>query len=283
MLSGKTIIVAGATRGFGRHIAHRLHAEGAELLALGRDEAKLNSLRNDLGERVMTLPVNLATQAGVDATYSFARERWPRLDVLINNFAIQGPIGCFWKSDADEWSKTIATNLLAPVNLCRVFAPWMIEAGAGKIVNVSGGGATAPRQNFTAYGTSKAGLVRFSETLAEELRPHNVTVNCIAPGTMTTDMHREIFVAGSEAAGEKEYGQSKALLSNGETAPSQALDLITFLASTESDSITGKLISAVWDPWRSIATHLGDLDSDIYTLRRITPEDRGLSWEKSQA
>jgi len=282
MLSGKNIIVAGATRGFGRHIARRLHAEGADLLILGRNKAKLHSLRDELGERVTSLPVNLATQEGIDATYGCARDQWPCLDVLINNFAVQGPIGCLWNNDTEAWTKTIATNLLAPVNLCRVFAPWMIEAGAGKIVNMSGGGAAAPRPNFTAYGTSKAGLVQFSETLAEELRPHNVTVNCIAPGTMATDMHKEIVDAGSKVAGEKEHGQSQALLRDGETVPLQALDLVTFLASAESNGITGKLISAVWDPWRSIAAHLGELDSDVYTLRRIVPEDRGLSWEDSQ-
>lgn len=282
MLANKTIIIAGATRGFGRHIARRLHAEGAELIILGRAAEKLGELRDELGERVIDLAVDLTTPEGIDATYRCAREHWPRLDVLINNFAIQGPIGCAWENDAGEWAKTIETNLLAPVNLCRVFVPWIIEAGAGKIVNVSGGGATAPRPKFTAYGASKAGLVRFSETLAEELRPHNVSVNCIAPGTMTTDMHQEIVAAGRDAAGETEHGQSEALLRDGETVPVQALDLVAFLASVESDGVTGKLISAAWDPWRSLAQHLAELDSDVYTLRRITPEDRGLSWEDSQ-
>jgi 3-oxoacyl-[acyl-carrier protein] reductase len=145
----------------------------------------------------------------------------------------------------------------------------MQAGGRGSIVNLSGGGATAPRPNFTAYGTSKAALVRFSETLAREVESSGIRVNCVAPGGLNTDMLREVLAAGPGRVG-PEYERALRRDKDGGDPPEQAAALVAFLLSDLSAPITGRLLSAVWDPWRTL--HLDDLrDTDLYTLRRVAP------------
>jgi 3-oxoacyl-[acyl-carrier protein] reductase len=203
----------------------------------------------------------------------------PHLDVLVNNAAMQGPIGQLWDNDFTLWQQAIQLNLLTPVALCRSFVPWMKDAGGGAIINLSGGGATGPRANFSAYATAKAGLVRFSETLAEETKSIGIRVNCIAPGAMKTAMLGEVLEQGAKIAGDREFAIATKVFSEGGASMDKVADLALFLASDAGKGITGKLISAVWDDWARWPEHLEELSaSDVYTLRRIAGRDRGLSW-----
>jgi 3-oxoacyl-[acyl-carrier protein] reductase len=223
--------------------------------------------------------MDLADHDCAERIVSAALASWPRVDVLINNAAIQGPIGPLVRNDWAAWVTTLQVNLITPTALCRQVVPWMTTQGSGSIINISGGGATAARPNYSAYATAKAGLVRLSETLAEELRPHGVRVNCVAPGAMATDMLGATAESGPDVAGAKEYEVATRVLRDGETAMRRATSLCLFLASPASSGVTGKLISAVWDPWEHLQEHRADLDgSDIYTLRRIVPKDRGKDW-----
>ena len=149
----------------------------------------------------------------------------------------------------------------------------------GTIVNISGGGATGPRPFFSAYGTAKAGLVRLSETLARETAGSGIRVNCIAPGAMNTNMNAAVLQAGAELAGADEFERAQRQAEAGGTPPDLAAELTVFLASPAGGEINGRLLSAVWDPWRELPSHARELaSSDIYTLRRIVPEDRGKTW-----
>lgn len=124
---------------------------------------------------------------------------------------------------------------------------------------------------------AKSALVRFTETLAVELADSGVTVNAVAPGAMNTRMVDEVVEAGPGGSGE--YFAAVARRTAGGHAPDAAVALIAWLASPASDGITGRLISAVWDPWETLAARREELaGSDIYTLRRIVPKDRGKSW-----
>jgi len=204
---------------------------------------------------------------------------WESLDVLVNNAGMLTPIGKVWDNDWHEWEMTIRVNLLAPVELCRACVPWMSARRQGKIINISGGGATRPRPHFSAYATAKAGLVRFSETLAHEVRDRQVQVNCVAPGAMNTEMLQAVLRAGPEHVGALEYAEALKQAETGGALPQRAAELCVFLASAASDGITGTLLSAVWDPWESLPERVHDVqNSDIYTLRRIVPSDRGLPW-----
>jgi 3-oxoacyl-[acyl-carrier protein] reductase len=274
------VLITGASRGLGQAIAREFWKRGASLALVARHHAALEDAAAQLPpsgtQTVEIIPADLSDPGAPAFLTEALRAKWQRLDALINNAAVTGPIGRVWENDWEEWQRTLQVNLLAPVALCRLAIPWMGRGGA--IVNLSGGGATGPRANFTAYGTAKAALVRFTETLAQEAAPLGIRVNAIAPGAMNTEMLEAVLRAGAGQAG-PEYERAVAQKQKGGQAPDQAAALAWFLASRESEGITGRLISAVWDPWERLAAHAGELGgSDIYTLRRITPEDRGKQW-----
>jgi 3-oxoacyl-[acyl-carrier protein] reductase len=274
------VLITGASRGLGQAIAREFWKRGASLALVARHRAALEDAAAQLPpsgtQTVEIIPADLSDPGSPAFLTEALRAKWQRLDALINNAAVTGPIGRVWENDWEEWQRTLQVNLLAPVALCRLAIPWMRRGGA--IVNLSGGGATGPRANFTAYGTAKAALVRFTETLAQEAAPLGIRVNAIAPGAMNTEMLEAVLRAGAGHAG-PEYERAVAQKQKGGQAPDQAAALAWFLASRESEGITGRLISAAWDPWERLAAHAGELGgSDIYTLRRITPEDRGKQW-----
>ena len=148
----------------------------------------------------------------------------------------------------------------------------------GKILVSGGGGATKPMPNFTAYAASKAGVVRFAETLAGEVAEDGIAINVIAPGALDTLMLDEVLKAGPHLVGEAFYEQCVEVKQRGGDSAELAARLCVFLASSRSDGISGKLISAKWDPWADLPQYTEFLESDIYTLRRIVPSDRGMAW-----
>jgi len=279
----KTCFITGASRGLGKHLALRFWDAGFNLCLVARSEEDLEKSARALperkGQQKIWLACDLANPASVVELIAKARKCLPRLDTLVNNAAIQGPIGPLWKNDVSMWQQVIQVDLLAPVTLCRAFVPWMIENGGGTIINLSGGGATSPRANFSAYATAKAGLVRFSETLAEETLQSGIRVNCISPGAMETAMVRDILEKGADKVGEKEFANANNVFAEGGASMDRVADLALFLATDAGEGITGKLISAVWDNWERWPGHLSELSSsDVYTLRRITGRDRGFPW-----
>lgn len=283
MMEGRWAIVTGASRGLGEHLARSYWDGGYSLCLVARSKAGLEKVASSLpgkkGQRRLCLACDFGDPDFVEEFGAKARAELPRLDVLVNNAAVHGPIGPLWGNDFKIWRHAIQVDLLAPIALCRAFVPWMVESGGGSIINLSGGGATGPRINFSAYGTAKAGLVRFSETLAEETKSLGIRVNCIAPGAMKTDMLDEILDKGADLAGEREFGIANKVFAEGGASMDSVADLALFLASDASKGITGKLISAVWDDWKQWPDHLDELSSsDVYTLRRIAGRDRGFPW-----
>jgi NAD(P)-dependent dehydrogenase (short-subunit alcohol dehydrogenase family) len=173
-------------------------------------------------------------------------------------------------------------NLLGSVSTCRAVVPHMRSRGGGKIIQISGGGATAPDPRFSAYAAAKAGIVRFMETIAEELRSDGIDVNSVAPGAVVTRMNDQRIAAGPENAGEEVWRVSMRRREEGANDPALCAALCVFLASPASNGLTGKLISAVRDDWKDLPNRIEVLRaSDIYTLRRITPADRRLAWTGS--
>lgn len=280
-LDGRTAVITGATSGLGAALASAFWSEGASLVLVARNGAALAAAASGLGERagqqVDTWRCDLGDAADLGRLVRALTDRPAPADILVNNAAIQGPVGPVWTCDPVEWRSALDVDLVAPVELCRAFVQARRRVGGrGKIINLSGGGATGSRPGFSAYATAKAGLVRFSETLADEVRDLGIDVNCMAPGVMPTRMTAGIVAAGADHAGATEV--ERARTASPETI-GRAVALCVYLASDDTNGITGKLIAALWDPWEQLPQYRDQLAStDVYTLRRIVPGDRGLSW-----
>ena len=229
---------------------------------------------------VEPITADISRPDGVERVVAHALERLDRIDVLVNNAGIYGPKGLTEEVPWDEWEHAVRVNLLGSVMCCRAVVPHFRANGYGKIIQLSGGGATAPLPRLSAYAASKAAVVRFAETLAEELRGTGVDVNAIAPGALNTRLLDEVLDAGPERVGASFFARAVEQRASGGTSLEVAAQLAVFLASGESDGITGKLISAPWDSWAEFPERKTDLESsDVYTLRRIVPADRDLGWE----
>lgn len=284
-LTGRTALITGGTRGLGLEIARAyLDAGAAGVCICGRDREAVELALAELaeraapGQRVLGEVADVSVPEEVRRLVETALAGLGGLTILVCNAGVYGPKGNVAEVSWTEWARAIEINLFGSVLPARAVAAHFAEQGYGKIVQLSGGGATKPLAGLSAYAASKAAVVRFSETLACELREHNVDVNAIAPGALNTRMLAEVLAAGPERVGADFHRRALEQRDSGGVPPRRGAELAVFLGSSASDGITGKLLSAVWDPWSELPGRRGELDSDLFTLRRIVPSDRGLDW-----
>ena len=275
LLQDLCALVTGASRGLGREIALHLARAGANVALTARQipgdvMVQMLAARADPAQRLVAIEEDLAAPGGPDRVADAALTAFTTIDILVNNAAVQGPIGAFPANDFDAWRHSFDVNLFAPARLIQRLLPAMTARGRGKIINLSGGGAASPRPDFSAYGAAKCALVRLTETLAEELRSDWIDINAIAPGAMNTRMLDEVLAAGPSRAS-REFAAAQARHRDGGASPARAAELAVFLASEASDGISGKLISAIWDPWPELSTDRSALAGENLTLRRVTP------------
>jgi NAD(P)-dependent dehydrogenase (short-subunit alcohol dehydrogenase family) len=284
-LDGRAAVVTGGSQGLGLAVAEAFIAEGADLLICARGGEALEKARAFLstrvrpGRRVLSTVVDVSRPEDAERLVRIAVDAFGRVDVLVNNAGVYGPMGLVEDVDWSEWARAIEINLMGTVLPCRAAMAHMKKAGCGKVINLSGGGATGPLPRFSAYAASKAAVVRFTETLAEEVRGHGIDVNAVAPGALNTRLLEEVLAAGPDKVGADFYDKALAQKEEGGASLENGAALCVYLASADSDGLTGKLISALWDPWETLAARAASLaKSDIYTLRRIVPKDRGEGW-----
>jgi 3-oxoacyl-[acyl-carrier protein] reductase len=281
-LCNKKVIITGASKGLGKEIAVHFIKAGASIAICSRHGDELNDVIRELksiacnDQLVCGISADISNIEGVKTFVQFSVERMGSVDCLVNNAGIYGPKGIIGELDLIKWIDAVEINILGVLYMCNTVVPYMKDNKKGKIINISGGGATKPMHGLSAYATTKAAVVRFTETMAMELKNDNIFINAIAPGALNTNMLEEILVEGKGKVSEEFYRASLAQKESGGTPLSKGAELCVYLASDESDGVTGKLISAVWDDYKTLHKHLDILDSDIYTLRRIVPEDRGV-------
>jgi NAD(P)-dependent dehydrogenase (short-subunit alcohol dehydrogenase family) len=271
MLKNKKVIITGAGRGIGRVISERFAREGASLVLISRTESELKEtleIIKPYSPDSFYYVADISNEAIVKAAVKSIKSKCGSIDILVNNAGVQSPIGPFYKNNLDEWKRNIEINLFGTLNLTWYILPQMIENKKGKIINLSGGGSTSARPNFSAYAVAKTGIVRFTENLAEEVRDFNIDVNAVAPGAVNTKMLEEVLKAKNLAG--IEFSEAMTRKEKGGNDPNLAADLICFLASGLSDGISGKLISAPWDPWKD-ESYQNELrnNKDVAVLRRI--------------
>jgi NAD(P)-dependent dehydrogenase (short-subunit alcohol dehydrogenase family) len=284
-LSGRTALITGASQGLGLEIARTYLEEGAAGVCIcGRDpDALANALAHLRehacdGQKVLGEVADVSCVADVGRLVDAAIGGLGDVTILVSNAGVYGPKGGIADASWQEWTRAVEVNLFGSVLPARELLVHFTSRGYGKVVQLSGGGATGPLPGLSAYAASKAAVVRFAETLAEELREHRVDVNAIAPGALNTRMLDEVIIAGPDRVGEAFHRRALEQQRSGGIPLRSGAKLAVFLGSAASDGITGKLLSAVWDPWRELPSHRAELDSDVYTLRRIVPRDRGLEW-----
>lgn len=285
LLKDRSAIITGASQGFGLAVAGAYVRAGANVMLCARDGDALERAREEIQalagptQRVWAQRADVSREEDVEALMKRAFAVWPRVHILVNNAGVYGPKGPIESVDWREWVRAIEINLLGSVLMCRAVLPHFKRHCYGKIVQLSGGGATNPLPRISAYAASKAAIVRFVETLAEEVRDEGIDVNAVAPGALNTRLLDEVLQAGPEKVGSAFYERSVKQKTQGGASLEHGAKLAVLLGSEASDGITGKLISAVWDPWERLPQHRDELRAtDVYTLRRIVPGDRDLHW-----
>ena len=269
-LRDKNVLITGGSRGIGKRLALGFAEQGARVGLLARSLPELDLAKLEIeqaGGNAYRIIGDVRDLEQVCAAVDRMQVAFGGpLDVLIAAAGVQGPIGPLLSTRPKVWNETLEINLIGAVNACRAALPQMIERRRGKIVLIAGGGSSQSRPNFGAYAASKAGLVRFAECLADEVRDHNVQVNCISPGGAYTHMTDEILHAGEERAGAREIVDAEQVRVTGGVAAEKQIQLALFLASDRSNHISGKLIH-INDDWRRLEQ--ANMKPELYTLRRV--------------
>ena len=262
----RTVVVTGGSMGIGRAVAKAFVQAGFNAMLCARGPAALEETATELtglahvGRRVLWKTCDVSDESQVAALAEEVGSQFGGCDVLINNAGVPGPIGPLESVDWSEWKRTLEINLHGVVLPCRAFIPQLKRSARGKILNFSGGGSTNSRPNFGAYAAAKTAVVRVSEILADELRDFGIDVNTVAPGAVRTRMNEATQHQNDDTC-----------------PPTLAAELCLFLASAACDGITGRLISARWDDWKSLPSRKNELaGTDLFTLRRVVPRDGDL-------
>ena len=263
------MLVTGAGRGIGKRLAIGFAAKGARLGLVARSKAELDLCHLEIehaGGNALRLRTDVSDYEQMCASIERMRVHFNKpVQVVICAAAIQGPIGPFVETTPKSWNELIHTNLIGVMHACRAVLPQMIERRSGKIIVLACGGASTGRANFAVYAATKTAIARFVESVAVEVSEHNVQINCISPGDTYTHMTDQILSAGDRAGWrESEHAQQTRI--TGGTSPDKQLDLALFLASEQSNHITGRLIG-VMDDWKKLKA--GTLNTEQYTLRRL--------------
>ncbi len=272
------VVITGTSSGIGRALAELLLAHGHHVWGLARSDQSEFVARH--GGAFHASPCDVADWPQVARAAVEVAAAWPHVDGLVTCAGLQGEIGRTVAADPTRWSATIRANLDGTFHALRAFDALLRHAPRrAKVICFSGGGATKPRANFSAYGAAKTAIVRLVETVAEEERDRPLDINAIAPGAIHTRLTDEIIALGPAVVGDAEFAAAQRQKTSGNAPLEKALGLVEWLLSPASDGISGRLLSAPWDAWSALAQHKSELaQSDIYTLRRILPGDRGRSW-----
>ncbi len=271
-LRGYAAIITGGGQGIGRALAIGLAGMGADVAVVARtvDDVRATAgAARAAGARALALQADVSVRAEIEQAVGCVVRDFGRLDILIAAAGIYGPIGTVLENDPFAWEETIRINLLGTFYSIRAVLPIMMKQQRGKIISFSGGGAVSPRPRFSAYATSKTAVVRLTETVAAEFASYQIDVNAIAPGPIPTRLHDHVL-RNASYAGDAEVRKAREIMESGRGSMDRLLGLVSFLVSEESDGLTGRLISAVWDDWENLRGRIAEIrDSDLYTMRRV--------------
>lgn len=246
----KSVLITGASRGIGKHIATHFAEQGHDIAITAIDEVELRETARELSDipesgRVEWYLADSSEESEVRRVVEGVNDTYDGVDILVNNAGRVGPIGKFHTNDLSDWKRTVRTNLFGMVNYSHYILPGMLDQEYGRIVNILGGGARSSRPTLSGYGTSKAATLRFTTSVGEELEGTNVRMNGVGPGVVATDLIEEIRTGGGLA---DEYAErlTEKVEENKTTDPRKLSRFVEFLARPEL-----KETGAIWevDEW----------------------------------
>jgi NAD(P)-dependent dehydrogenase (short-subunit alcohol dehydrogenase family) len=266
-VSSPRVLVTGGSKGIGRAAAGALADRGWNVTLVARDRRALELAREELsGEGHEAWPLDVADEDGWERLAGELRD----VQGLVCAAGIIDPVGPVGSYTASDFRRTLEVNVVGTLLAIQTCLP-ALRQSRGAVVTFSGGGATAPLPRFDAYAASKAAVARLTENMAADLAEAGVRINCVAPGFVATDIHKSTLAAGPDTVGAGYYDRTLSELEQGGVPASEAAELVcTLMEDGPELPLTGKLISAQWDPWRDPAFRRKLAEHpDLATLRRI--------------
>lgn len=271
MGSPMNIVLTGASSGIGAALTEALAADGHRLFVCARRGDRLRQVTQN-GAIATPFVCDVGDPNQLEAFATKVRTEVSHVDALINCAGAYGAIGEVMDVDSEAWFATLRTNILGTMMAVQQFVPAMRKAERPVVINFAGGGAFDPLPNYSAYAVSKAGVVRLTETLAVELSSRNVCVNAVAPGFVTTEIHEATLAAGPDRAGQALYDMTREKLQQGAVPIETPINCVRFLLSDQAAGLTGKTLSASFDPWNTdgFQNNIDKINaSELYSMKRI--------------
>jgi len=261
------ILITGGSSGIGKYLAENLSIKNNVITCTS---TKKNFLKEN--KKITNYYCDISNEKSVIKFSKLLKKKINKIDVIINCAGTYGNIGKFHNMKFSHWKRAIEVNFFGTFLICKYFLKFLFKSKIRKIINFSGGGAFNSFPNYSSYACSKAAVVRFTETIAEELKYKKICVNCIAPGFVATNIHKKTIDSGSKFAGNKFYMETLKQLKKGGTPLNKIYDCICFLISKKTKLLTGKTISVNFDPWdkKVFANNILHIaNSDALTMRRV--------------
>jgi len=267
-LEGRVVLVTGGGRGIGREIALTMAAAGARVAVIARSADQINETAEMIrkaGGRAEAFTADVTKSEAIESAVQAIEKSLGPVDVLVNNAGTVKPFGPLWSADLKEWWTGVETNLLGPTVCSRAVLHGMVERGRGWIINVSSGAGTMGTPFYSSYGVSKTALIRLTECLALEARPHGISVFAISPGTVRTEMTEYSL---NSPQGRKWLPWFQRLFEEGIDVPaSRAAQLVLTLASGRADALSGRFIS-IFDDVEMLIAHAAEIEQqNLYSLK----------------
>jgi len=282
-LKNKNILITGGSMGIGLATARICLQRGGKVAICARNQNDIDkavaTLQQEGHRDLLGLRADVTKENEINHALDQIASHFGPLTSLIHAAGVYGTIGPITQVNPDEWFEAVKINLFGSFLVARQSCLHFQKNGGGRLVLFSGGGAASPFPNYTSYACSKTAIARLAETIAQEMAPFQIEVNCLGPGFVLTRLHQQTLAA-QELAGKEFLEKTKGEIAKGGVPAEVGASAAAFLISDNAKGITGKFIAAPYDNWKSFPERLDELKkNDIFTLRRIVPKDRGMDWQ----